>query len=216
MEPNTEKIFQQKIREAEQRPVYWQKDTLWLRMDMKPRRSHRHLYLAIAASFMLIAVTGIYSYRHLTGKYEALIVQGAAPKKQPNKLEAVVAPHAPLEKSIAILQPAEDQSKKIKPAENIAVTVAIPVHESIVDTQTASIPTVATVDSVAATEQTQTPRVAEEKKIRPIVGVIPAPEQQPLATHREKKTKFRILRTQKDESPIEHTEESKLVIARIN
>ncbi|WP_333820259.1 hypothetical protein [Ohtaekwangia sp.] len=208
-----DKIFQQKIREAEQRPVYWQKEATWQRLSITPSRSRRYIYYAAAASCLLIMVTGIYSYRHLTSKRDVSHGQSTTASITPTTPIPQEMPKEFSEKPAA--QRYATASLKNAIQGNIA-----PVPDTTATNITDAVPTitpvVVSVDSAVSTASEPNTLAADNKKIKPIIGIIPEQTDQPVAVRQEKKRKVKLFHSEKNERSAEPSEENKLVIARIN
>ena len=185
MEHEFEKI-RNKVLEAEQSPVAWEKELVWSKIRQPERKNFAFYYAA--ASLLIASALFFYGYEITKQKEIELQLKVIELSIEKNKtLQAGIAQHSDKESivcpEVIISQPLPQQKiKKTKP-QKIVVPIIIEEQkkESVLNN------TVAETEATVTPLETQAPIVATQ--VQPIIGG----NTQGSSTTKDKKLKFRLL-----------------------
>jgi hypothetical protein len=205
MEPDYEKIIQNKIVTFEQAPVSWNREKVWMVIeDNLPRKRSPYRVGWLAAAAMLIVSIFLFVQRQRMEaiqqqarlvQLESGIAHLSAGMPAPACEATCLKPHVPARSRVKRIQTATPVESIVQPVMEVAREVT-----TLPGTETA--------------KEMQPLAVAEERQVAPIIGYIPPPVAN-LAMRISKKSKLRI--GQSAEPERNHTQqETSWIVARIN
>ena len=219
MEHDIEKIIQEKVKIAEQKPVKWEKDGAWdkISTELRPKKKTRIFYYA-AASLILATTLLIYSLQFvkqkgINQKLKSLELAVA------NKVDERVDDQQTFSQDCPEERHVVEQQKRTKPYnKNRKVKEANPVVNSVTEVEVREKLPLPQTQSEQETEQGSLspykPIATKSHRVEPIIGVI-IPQREAVTVVKEKKVKFHLFKS--SEEGIDKKEDDiKIIFARIN